>query len=109
MRRFLWLTTLLLALLIAAGSEGVSAKSIPEAGHASTVSADPSSKIALALLKQLARGETPRALIIMAEQADTAPARTLQTKQARGVFVLDTLRAKSEQTQGGVRADLDGA
>ncbi|MEP0773799.1 MAG: S8 family serine peptidase [Acidobacteriota bacterium] len=41
-------------------------------------------------------------LIVLHAQADTAPARQLQSKEARGAWVMSTLKAVAEATQGPV-------
>lgn len=66
-----------------------------------------SAKVQKHLLEQFQNGETPRALIVFAEQADLSAAGTLVTKQAKGRYVFDTLRATASRTQGAVRALLD--
>lgn len=59
------------------------------------------------IAEKLANGETVRALIVMQEQADVSAADTLATKQEKGAFVFNTLRATAERSQAGVRAELD--
>ncbi len=68
---------------------------------------DVSAKINAHVLEKLQNGETTRALIVMAEQADVSAAQNLQTKQEKGRFVFDTVRATAQRTQVGVRALLD--
>ncbi len=63
-------------------------------------------KIDNAVAEKLAQGETTRALIVMAEQADVSAANTLSTKQEKGAYVFNTLRAAAERTQANVRAVL---
>jgi len=64
-------------------------------------------KIENSVAQKLAQGETTRALIVMTEQADVSAANALPTKQAKGAYVLNTLRATAERTQAGVRAALE--
>jgi subtilisin family serine protease len=46
-------------------------------------------------------------LVVLAEQADVSPARTLASKQARGRFVRDILWETAERSQAPLRAWLD--
>jgi hypothetical protein len=66
-----------------------------------------SAKIETSVAQKLAQGETTRALIVMAEQADVSAANAMPTKQAKGAYVYNTLRATAERTQAGVRAALE--
>ncbi len=63
-------------------------------------------KIENAVAEKLAQGETTRALIVMAEQADVSAADALPTKQAKGAYVFNTLRATADRTQANLRAIL---
>ena len=65
-----------------------------------------SPKIAGAVAAALAQGETPRALIVLAEQADVSAADALPTKAQKGAFVFNTLRATAARTQAPLRALL---
>ena len=46
-------------------------------------------------------------LVVLAEQADLAPARRLPTKLEKGRFVFSALRATAERTQASLLAELD--
>lgn len=65
-----------------------------------------SPKIETRVAEAFAQGETTRALIVMAEQADVSAADALPTKQQKGAYVFNTLRATAERTQANVRALL---
>jgi subtilisin family serine protease len=65
-----------------------------------------SPKIETRVAKAFAQGETTRALIVMAEQAEVSAADALPTKQQKGAYVFNTLRATAERTQANVRALL---
>ncbi len=65
-----------------------------------------SPKIADAVAAKLAQGETTRALIVMAEQANVSAADALATKAQKGAYVFNTLRATAQRTQARVRALL---
>ncbi len=56
----------------------------------------------------LAKGRTGTTefLVMLTEQADLTPARDLATKQAKGAFVVDALRAVAERSQAPVLAEL---
>lgn len=58
------------------------------------------------LIRQLQQGDTPRALIVLNEQADLSGADALATKEEKGAFVYNALREVAERTQQGLRADL---
>ena len=49
---------------------------------------------------------TTEFLVVLAEQADLAPAEALEDKEAKGRFVVDALREAAERTQGPVLAEL---
>ena len=64
-------------------------------------------KIESHLLAQLQKGGTPRALIVFSEQADVTAAKNFRTKEEKGAYVFNTLRATANRTQAGVRAELE--
>ena len=70
--------------------------------------AAPAEKISPALERALADAADGQAemLIVLAEQADLAPAAGLTTKAAKGRFVFERLRATAERTQGPLLAEL---
>jgi subtilisin family serine protease len=80
-----------------------SSQNAPRALLSSVVSA----KIQTGLFKKLQQGETSRALVVFAEQADVSAARGLATKAQKGQYVFDAARAVAGRTQAGVRALLD--
>jgi len=65
------------------------------------------SKIESHVLAQLQNGGTSSALIVFSEQADVSAAKNLRTKQEKGAFVVNTLRATATRTQARVRAELE--
>lgn len=85
-------------------SEGNARGTYREAGF---VAEDVSFKIDAGVLAELQGGKTPRALIVMSEQADLEGADLLATKEEKGEFVYKALREVAERTQGRVRARLD--
>jgi subtilisin family serine protease len=54
----------------------------------------------------LARGEPADVLILLDSRPDLSPARALPTKEARGRWVYDTLRAAADRDQGPLVAEL---
>lgn len=99
---FCGLMVLLPASLNAAGAADGIAQNAPRA----LTLRDAAGKIERGVLEKLQKGQTTRALIVMAEQADLSAAENLPTKQAKGAFVFTTLRETAQRTQAGVRADL---
>lgn len=63
-------------------------------------------KIERAVSAALQKGATARTLIVMAEQADVSAANALASKEQKGAYVFNTLRATAERTQANVRALL---
>ena len=55
----------------------------------------------------LARGEQADVLIVTGPQPDLSPAGLLPTKEARGKWVVETLRASAEQSQAALTAELE--
>ncbi len=64
------------------------------------VSSSQTEKISARVLNETASGGSTQALVVLAEQADLSPASALQTKQEKGRFVVSTLRAVADRTQG---------
>ena len=62
-------------------------------------SASSSPKIASRVLKETASGNSTEALIVLSEQADLSGAASLPTKQAKGRYVVNALRAVAARTQ----------
>ena len=54
----------------------------------------------------LARGEPADVLILLGAQPDLSPAQALPTKEARGRWVYETLRAAADRDQGPLVAEL---
>jgi serine protease AprX len=67
----------------------------------------PESKIAPRVLAETLNGKTTEALIVLSEQADLRSAYSLQTKQEKGEFVVDTLREVATRTQPPILRMLD--
>jgi subtilisin family serine protease len=65
-----------------------------------------SSKVTPWVLDRTVDGGQAEFLVVMADQADLASARRLDTKAAKGRFVYDTLYRKAQQSQAGVLALL---
>jgi serine protease AprX len=60
----------------------------------------PAQKIAPWVMEHTANGQQAQFFVVLADQADLSPAANLQTKTEKGRFVYDTLRNKSQTTQG---------
>ena len=65
------------------------------------------SKIAPRVLAEIQQGNTTEALVVLSEQADLRPAYSLQTKEEKGEFVVNTLREVANRTQGPILRMLD--
>jgi len=65
-----------------------------------TVSSTQTEKISVRVLNETANGGSTEALVVLAEQADLSPASALQSKLAKGRYVVNTLRAIADRTQG---------
>ena len=63
-------------------------------------SIDPTTKIASRVLSETSNGGSTEALIVLSRQADLSPASSLPSKEAKGRFVVNTLRAVATSTQG---------
>jgi subtilisin family serine protease len=70
-------------------------------------SAPPLAEIEPQVLHELAADDKADFFIWMEEKADLSPAYELETKEERGRFVYETLRATAERTQKALRAHLD--
>jgi subtilisin family serine protease/PKD repeat protein len=68
---------------------------------------DPLSKVESLVLTEIAANGKTDFFVWMKEKADLSPAYQLQSKEARGRFVFETLRATAERTQQDLRAYLD--
>ena len=66
------------------------------------VSSSQTEKISARVLNETANGGSTEALVVLAEQADLSPASALQGKLAKGRYVVNTLRAVANRTQGPV-------
>jgi serine protease AprX len=69
--------------------------------------AAPSSKISARVLNETANGNATEALIVLARQADLTSAATMQTKFAKGRFVVDSLRDVANRTQSPIISLLE--
>lgn len=76
------------------------------AGTSYSMQGDAVYKIDHSVLEQLQDGKTTRALIVLNEQADLSGADALKSKQAKGAFVFNALRAVANRTQANLRALL---
>ena len=66
----------------------------------STQTGDSNNKIASRVLSDTANGAATEALVVLTEQADLSAAYTMQTKQEKGTFVVNSLRTVANRTQG---------
>lgn len=66
---------------------------------ASRSNAASSPKIASRVLKETASGNATEALVVLSEQADLSRAASLPTKEAKGRYVVNTLREVASRTQ----------
>lgn len=64
-------------------------------------------KIAERVMAETEAGRKTEALVLLREQANLAPAANLGSKDAKGRFVVDALRAAASRSQGSLRAMLD--
>ena len=95
-RLSLALAALLLALTLLPGAS-LAQESSPAAA---------SDKIDDTVLAALARAGSASFIVLMADQADLSPAYQLRSKQEKGRFVFETLRATAERSQAGLLAAL---
>ena len=95
-RLCLTLAALLLALALLPGA-GLAQESSPTAA---------SDKIDNAVLAALASDGRASFIVLMADQADLSPAYQLRSKQEKGRFVFETLRALAERSQASLLAAL---
>src|SRR5262249_46005048 len=73
----------------------------------SAQSLNPGDKIAPRVMAETQNGKTAEALIVLSEQADLRPANSLQTKEEKGEFVVNTLREVATRTQAPILRMLD--
>ena len=66
----------------------------------SSSTGDTNGKIASRVLSDTSNGGSTEALVVLTEQADLSPAYSLKTKLEKGTFVVNTLRAVADRTQG---------
>lgn len=110
MKRIVWLTSLLSALLFFSTNVLGAANEMQESKFEVRISnLDFSRKIDHALWEQMQNGRGARALIVFGEQADLSGADALATKEEKGAFVFNQLRAVANRSQARVRAQLDAA
>jgi len=64
------------------------------------------SKIAPRVMNETANGGMTEAVVVLSEQADLSAAAALHTKLEKGRYVVDTLRAVANRTQGPIKALL---
>lgn len=113
--RFVVLLLLLIAMGVLAGGLIARAKSanehLPnetksEAGENTQQKA--LKKLAPWVLSQTVNGEDAEFLVLLADQADLSAAEQLQTKEEKGRYVFETLRAKADQSQASLISWLKG-
>jgi serine protease AprX len=97
---FLLAVLFLLPSLQGSPSDLVGVRSVQAAASVST-------KIDPAVLAATANGGLTPLLIILAEQADLSAAARLETKDQKGEFVFNALRATADRTQPSLRGALD--
>jgi subtilisin family serine protease len=89
--RFVSLLLLLTMIGILAGGLIASAKN---------VTGQSQSKLAPWVMENTANGEEAEFLVVLSDQADLSGAESLRTKEEKGRFVFETLRARAEAAQG---------
>lgn len=96
------------ALFLASSDEALvnSPASIPPTARVLAQS-DPQAKIEPALLEQMTTAGQTDFFVWMSQKAQLKPANQLKSRQEKGRFVFDTLRATAEATQKGLRAELN--
>jgi len=87
--------------LAASGSEAQAAPAAP------VTQEDAAAKIDPQVLLEIKESGATEFFVWMKEKADLSPAANLKTKQEKGQFVFDALRATAERTQKDLRAVLD--
>lgn len=114
MSKYLWLFFLTLILL--AGLSGVLAKSetdkagvIVRRQPAEVTYEDPSGKIEKQVIDEITNKGQADFFLVLKEQADLRPATRLATKQQKGSYVYNALRATADDFQKSLRETLDKA
>ena len=74
---------------------------------ATAAAPDGSTKIDAEVLQALKNSENAEFFIVLRDQADLSGAASFPTKEAKGQYVFETLRAHSERTQAPIRALLN--
>ncbi len=100
--RFVVLLWLLIAFGLLAGGLIARAKStndVASSGNPQDLRPKALKKIAPWVLAQTASGEEAEFLVVLGEQADLSGAAQLKTKEEKGRFVFETLRARAEASQ----------
>ena len=100
--RFVVLLLLLIAMGLLAGGLIAQAKSAIKAapsGNPQSLRQTALKKIAPWVLAKTADGEEAEFLVVLGDQADLSAAEQLQTKEEKGRYVFETLRAKAEASQ----------
>src|SRR5215212_5739839 len=108
--RFVVLLLLLIAMGLLAGGLIAQAKSAIKAapsGNPQSLRQTALKKIAPWVLAKTADGEEAEFLVILGGQADLSAAEQLQTKEEKGRYVFETLRAKAEASQASLLGWLD--
>lgn len=96
-----YLSAALFVTFAAAVFAGILTRLTPSAGAASNP------KIAGRVAKETANGNTTEALIVLSQQADLSRASSLSTKEAKGRYVVDSLREVASRTQAPIIALLE--
>src|SRR6266704_3239543 len=89
---------------VAAAAAAIGAIASPRVANqqGAAVSSPPSAaqKIAPWVVEHTANGQQAEFMVVLADQADLSAAATMRTKTEKGRYVYDTLRNKSQATQG---------
>ena len=92
-------------ILVVLAIAGVTAVLVTTLSTTSRAASNP--KIAARLLKETAHGGGTEALVVLSEQANLKAAAALPTKEAKGRFVVNTLREVASRTQAPLIAMLE--
>jgi subtilisin family serine protease len=90
------------ALVVVAGLAGLLVALLP-----GVLPASAAGKVAPEVYQQTDGGRSASFMVLLSARADLAPAAALETKQAKGRFVVAALRDTADRAQGPVRALLD--
>ncbi|MEO6724173.1 MAG: S8 family serine peptidase [Blastocatellia bacterium] len=108
--RFVRLLLLLIAMGLLAGglvARAQFANEVAPSGNSQDLRQAPLKKVAPWVLAKTADGEDAEFLVIFGDQADLSAAEQLRTKEEKGRYVFETLRAKAEASQASLLGWLD--